>query len=409
MKNKTEKGQREQLERLIIAWLIMDYDWLVDYMTIETSDFTPKYREIIKVIKENWTADPIITANKCKSITLEELREIAWEILGTSEFENYVEELKDIIAREKIENKLNKLSLMIKSGTSLNEVYKELNNLKSEWEIWTDLQLILYELLEESNWERKVKIVPTGYRDLDMLVWWLEAGQVIVIGARPWMWKSMLAINMISNNIKNWEKTALFSMEMNNKQILRRLLAMNSWVGVRKIKTKTEWEVKERVAKWYKKLSEQLENLYIFDNLRTISDIERKIRQLVRKYWVGIFYIDYIQLIKNPAIKNNPIESLTDISQRLKQIALELGITIIELSQLNRESDKSVIKKASQLRWSGSIEQDADMVRILDKLDENIDKIQISVQKCRDWRIWDVELKQISDIMLITDLPPKPF
>ena len=76
---------------------------------------------------------------------------------------------------------------------------------------------------------------------------------------------------------------------------------------------------------------------------------------------------------------------------------------------MNRESDKSAIKKASQLRWSWSIEQDADMVWILDKADETWDRITVSVQKCRDWRIGDIDLLQISDIMLIKDLPSKPF
>jgi replicative DNA helicase len=69
-------------------------------------------------------------------------------------------------------------------------------------------------------------------------------------------------------------------------------------------------------------------------------------------------------------VKNNPVESITDMSQRLKQLALELKITIIELSQLNRESDKTAVKRASQLRGSGSIEQDADMIWILDKAEE---------------------------------------
>jgi replicative DNA helicase len=82
----------------------------------------------------------------------------------------------------------------------------------------------------------------------------------------------------------------------------------------------------------------------------------------------------------------------------------------VELSQLNRESDKTLVKRASQLRGSWSIEQDADMIWILDKEDETWEKLSVSVQKCRDWRIGDIYLKQISDIMKITDLPiNRPF
>ena len=196
---------------------------------------------------------------------------------------------------------------------------------------------------------------------------------------------------------------------MDNKQVLRRLLAMNSWVWVWKLKQKAEWDTWEKVWKWFSKLGEQLENLWIFDNVHTIWEVEREIRKLKHQQWVSIFYIDYLQLLRNPSVKWNPIEALTDMSQRLKQLALQLWVTIVELSQLNREADKSAIKRASQLRWSGSIEQDADMVWILDKEDESSNKIQVSVQKCRDWRIGDIELLQTADIMRITDLPPKPF
>ena len=233
----------------------------------------------------------------------------------------------------------------------------------------------------------------------------------MVIGARPWVWKSMFAINLINNNILAWEKVALFSLEMDNKQVLRRLLAMNSWVWVWKLKEKVEWEMWEKVWRWFSRLWDQLQNLRIFDNVHTIGEVEREIRKLKHQQWVSIFYLDYLQLIRNPSIKWNPIEALTDMSQRLKQLALQLWVTIVELSQLNRESDKSAVKRASQLRWSWSIEQDADMVRILDKEDETWNKIQVSIQKCRDGRIGDVELMQMSDIMKISDLPtkPKPF
>jgi replicative DNA helicase len=284
-----------------------------------------------------------------------------------------------------------------------------LNNIKMEWieeeKIWD----VLYDLLLETNWEKEVKIIPTWYAELDKLVWWYEDWQIIVVGARPWVWKSMFAINLISNNISAWENVALFSLEMNNKQILRRLLALNSWVWVWKLKKKVEWDALSKVQQWFEKLSSQLERFHCIDNIHTISEVERKIRQLTHKEWVKIFYLDYLQLIRNPAVKNNPVEALTDISQKLKQLALELNVVIVELSQLNRDADKSAIKRASQLRWSWSIEQDADMVWMLDKQDEDSNRIQLSVQKCRDWRIWEIELLQASDIMLIKDLPPKPF
>lgn len=411
MKMKDKKEEKEKLERQILASLILDYDGLIDLLKVPVDDFMPDHREILTAMKESWTADPVALATKCQNVSMDEIRDLCTEVLSANanDFQVFNDELIEINTREKLEVKLRQIDIMIKWWTPLNQIYSELNWIKIDWESETDLGNVLYELLQEISWEKQVKIIPTWYSELDRLIWWYEQWQIVVIWARPWVWKSMFAINLINNNILAWENVALFSLEMDAKQVSRRLLAMNSWVWVRKLKHKAEWEMLNSVQRGFNRLSEQLEHLQIFDNVHTIWEIERKIRWLVHKHWTSVIYLDYLQLIRNPSVKNNPIEALTDMSQRLKQLALELKITIVELSQLNRESDKTIVKRASQLRGSWSIEQDADMIWILDKEDEQSDKIQVSVQKCRDGRIWDIELKQISDIMRITDLPQKPF
>lgn len=408
---KDRKEERNRLERMILSALITDYDRFIDYLDIPSDDFTEKNKRILNLIKESKTGDPTILSSKSNTVTIDELRELSAELISCSEsdFENYVDTLKDLITKDKLTWKLNVIISNLNDWWDLWRVYQDLNNIKMEWVEEEKIWDVLYDLLLETSWEKEVKIIPTWYSELDKLIWWYEDWQIIVIGARPWIWKSMFAINLISNNINKWEKVALFSLEMNNKQVLRRLLALNSWVWVWKLKKKVEWEALTKVQQWFEKLSDQLQNFHCIDNVHTITEVERKIRQLTHKKGVKIFYLDYLQLIRNPAVKNNPVEALTDISQRLKQLALELGIVIVELSQLNRDADKTAIKRASQLRWSWSIEQDADMVWMLDKEDEESNKIQVDVQKCRDWRIWKIDLIQTSDIMLIKDLPTKPF
>lgn len=408
---KDRKEERNRLERMILSALITDYDRFIDYLDIPSDDFTEKNKRILNLIKESKTGDPTILSSKSNTVTIDELRELSAELISCSEsdFENYTDTLKDLITKDKLTWKLNVIISNLNDWWDLWKVYQDLNNIKMEWVEEEKIWDVLYDLLLETSWEKEVKIIPTWYSELDKLIWWYEDWQIIVIGARPWIWKSMFAINLISNNINKWEKVALFSLEMNNKQVLRRLLALNSWVWVWKLKKKVEWEALTKVQQWFEKLSDQLQNFHCIDNVHTITEVERKIRQLTHKKGVKIFYLDYLQLIRNPAIKNNPVEALTDISQRLKQLALELDIVIVELSQLNRDADKTAIKRASQLRWSWSIEQDADMVWMLDKEDEESNKIQVDVQKCRDWRIWKIDLIQTSDIMLIKDLPPKPF
>ena len=408
---KDRKEERNRLERMILSALIMDYDRFIDYLDIPSDDFTESNKKVLNLIKENKTGDPTILSAKSNTVSIDELRELSAELISCSEsdFESYIDTLKDLITKDRLTWKLNVIISNLNEWWDLWKVYQDLNNIKIEWVEEEKIWDVLYDLLLETSWEKEVKIIPTWYSELDKLIWWYEDWQIIVIGARPWIWKSMFAINLISNNINKWEKVALFSLEMNNKQVLRRLLALNSWVWVWKLKKKVEWEALTKVQQWFEKLSDQLQNFHCIDNVHTITEVERKIRQLTHKKGVKIFYLDYLQLIRNPAVKNNPVEALTDISQRLKQLALELGIVIVELSQLNRDADKTAVKRASQLRWSWSIEQDADMVWMLDKEDEESNKIQVDVQKCRDWRIWKIDLIQTSDIMLIKDLPTKPF
>lgn len=408
---KTE-DERLSLERAILSALIMDYDAYIDLLDIPPIDFRKPNSDILRLMLEYKTWDPLVLASKTKDISIDELRELSAELIAcnTNMFEDYVDALKEFINREKLLRNLNTITAKLKDGVELNKIYSELTDLKADWGKETSMRDILQTVVNQAKWIEGVKIVPTGYSELDKLIWGFEKGQVIVIGARPWVGKSMFAINLINNNVLAWENVALFSLEMNWEQVMRRLLAMNSGVWVWKLKSKNEWDAEARIDAGVKRLEKQLDNLEIYDNVHTISQVERKIRYLVHKKWTTIFYLDYLQLIRNPSVKDNPIEALTDMSQRLKQLALELGITIVELSQLNRESDKTLVKRASQLRGSWSIEQDADMIWILDKEDEQWEKLLVSVQKCRDWRIWDINLKQVSDIMRIIDLPSnKPF
>ena len=410
---KAEITEKERLERLILAWLLTDYDSLIDFMKIEPQDLERPYSEILKVMKAEQTWDIAILCSKNNKLNADELYELASEVIysNPSDFEKYVEALKDMIDREKLITILQSSILNVKWYGSLREIYLSIHNefLKLEWETESNLKDLLQEIVNEYVWVQEVKIIPTWYRDLDNLIGWFEKWQVVVIGARPWVWKSMVAINLMLNNVKMWEKVALFSMEMLNKQTMRRFLSLCSWVSVWKLKKWGSWEDVERVSKGCEEIEKLKWNIHLIDNVSSISEIEWKIRYFAHKHGVTVVYIDYLQLIKNPEIKNNPVELITNISQRLKQLALSLWITIVELSQLNRDADKTYSKKASQLRWSWSIEQDADMIWILDKQDENSDRIQLSVQKCRDWRLWEIELLQKSDIMQITNLPPKPF
>lgn len=410
-------NEREQIQREIIASLMADYDWLIDDLTIPVDYFNKWYAEILKAMQELWTWDVTLIATKTKVFNLNDLRDIASETVHTNSeaFDVYVETFRDIIQRERLIQILNNSILNIKWYSSIWEVYLSIQNefIKAEdfEEDKEDTIDVLAELMEEINGQRKVKIIPTWYRDLDELIWWFEPWQVIVIWARPWIWKSMVAINLMENNMRLWEKVAMFSLEMPNKQTLRRMISLNTWISVGRLKSWQLTDDERNVAfEWKQKLQENSDEFELIDNVSTIWEVESKIKYLVHKKGIKIFYIDYLQLLKNPWI-DNPVEAITDMSQRLKRLALQMKITIVELSQMNREADKTMLKRASQLRGSGSIEQDADMVFILDKDDDIDDKIRLTVAKCRDGRLWEIELIQNGATMQIINKPliNKPF
>lgn len=401
--------EKQNVQRKIMAWLLTSYDTLIDYMKIDYKDLNSPYSEILKTMLSEKTADVTLLCSKNSNLNSSELRDICWDVvsLNADEFEAYVETLQDMINREKIVDVLNRSIINVKWYSSLEEIQLDIWLIfdRAYWKEQTTYMWDLNEILEEITGTKKVKIMKTWYRDLDNLIWWFEPWQIIVAWARPWVWKSMIAINLMMNNVLMWENVAMFSLEMPVKQITRRLISLMSWIWVRQLKSKLSEEELEKAKKWAEMLKGLKDRIFLIDDCWTIWEIEWRIRKLVHKNWVKIVYIDYLQLIRNPAVKNNPVESITEISQRLKQLALQLNITIIELSQLNRDADKTMVKRASQLRWSGSIEQDADMIRILDKEDETSNRIQLSVQKCRDWKIWDIELLQNSDVMQIANLP----
>ena len=410
-------NEREQIQREIIASLLADYDGLIDDLNIPIDYFNKWYAEVLKAMQELWTWDPTLIATKTKIFTLQDLRDIASETVHTNSeaFSVYVETFRDIIQRERLIQVLNNSILNIKWYGSISGVYLSIQSefIKAEEFEEDENNTVneLAELMEEISWERKVKIIPTWYRDLDTLIWWFEPWQIIVIGARPWIWKSMVAINLMENNMRLWEKVAMFSLEMPNKQTLRRMISLNTWISVGRLKS---WELSKDemdvALRWKQEIQERTWNFELIDNVATIWELESKIKYLVHKKWIRIFYIDYLQLLKNPWI-DNPVEAITDMSQRLKRLALQMKITIVELSQLNREAANSLVKKASQLRGSWSIEQDADMVFILDKDDDASDIIRLAVVKCRDGRLWEIELKQNGATMQIINkpLPSKPF
>jgi replicative DNA helicase len=231
----------------------------------------------------------------------------------------------------------------------------------------------LDELEQRAKRKGKLVGVSTGFMDLDALTGGLRPGQMIVIAARPAMGKSTLAIDFVrAVGIQQKLPTLVFSLEMDRTDIQDRLLSAEARVNLSHIRsgelTDDEWT---RIARRIPDITAAPLYIDTSSNL-TGMDIRTKARRLAQKHKLGLIVVDYLQLMSSGAGKAETRQlEVSDISRGLKNLAKELGVPVVALSQLNRGPEQRVDKKpmVSDLRESGSIEQDADMVILLHRED----------------------------------------
>lgn len=212
--------------------------------------------------------------------------------------------------------------------------------------------------------------IATGWYDIDKLTTGLHGGQLIIIAARPAMGKTAFALNLATNvALTSGKPVALFNLEMGAEQLANRMLSSQGQVEGHKIATgkllNDDWK---RINEAISQLSEA--KLYMDDTPGlTIGEIRSKCRRLASSdEGLGLVVIDYLQLITSSTnYGTNRQQEVSDISRSLKTMALELNIPVIALAQLSRAVDSRENKRPiiSDLRESGSIEQDADIVAFL--------------------------------------------
>ena len=231
------------------------------------------------------------------------------------------------------------------------------------------LNTIFFELKEKSL-NSKLSGVSSGFYDLDSLTQGFQKSDLIIIAGRPSMGKTALGLNIAVNTIKYSKLPVLFfSLEMSKEQIMYRLLAMESNINQMRLKSgklyQNEWVKLNKLIKIMSKLP-----FFIDDTVNlTIADIRSKIKTIIfEQNDIGLIIIDYLQLMQNSKLKSETrVQELSQITRSLKTISREFNIPIIALSQLSRNVENRIDKKPilSDLRESGSIEQDADLVLML--------------------------------------------
>ena len=252
----------------------------------------------------------------------------------------------------------------------------------------------------------KISGLPSGFYDLDNLTDGFHENELIIIAARPAMGKTALALNMATNvALKSKKSVIIFTLEMRAEQLVSRMISSLGQVEAKKIQNGSldskDWQ---RVNEAMSQLSET--NIYIDDSPGiTIGDIKAKARRVASNDEnLGMILIDYLTLIGSMGrYAGNRQQEVSEISRALKMLALELKIPVVTLAQLSRTPELRENKRPvlSDLRESGSIEQDADIVAFIyrddyyneaSKIDDNMSKTEIIIRKNRSGRVGTAEL-----------------
>ncbi|MDD5109611.1 MAG: replicative DNA helicase [Patescibacteria group bacterium] len=224
------------------------------------------------------------------------------------------------------------------------------------------------ELHRESG---KLRGVPTGYRDIDNKLAGLQNSDLIILAARPSMGKTTLALDIARQvAVKTKTPVGIFSLEMSKEQVVDRLLCAEAGVNLWKMRTgmlsdQGENDDFTRIGHAMGVLSEA--PMFIDDSATAnVMEIRTKARRLQTEHGLGLMVIDYLQLMEGRGAENR-VQEVSDISRNLKAIARELNIPVIAISQLSRgvESRETHVPRLADLRESGSIEQDADVVMFI--------------------------------------------
>ena len=209
--------------------------------------------------------------------------------------------------------------------------------------------------------------LPTGFRDLDKMLAGLQPANLIVVAARPSMGKSALALNIAENVAEGGSPVAIFTLEMSREEVVARLLSSMASVDSARMRTgQLGPELWQKVVREASKLYQM--PLYVDDSPGlTVTAIRAKCRRLMRSQGLGLVLVDYMQLMQGPSRSESRQQEIAEISRSLKNLARELHIPVIAVSQLNRALEQRENKRPrlGDLRESGAIEQDADIVMFI--------------------------------------------
>lgn len=347
-------------------------------------------------------------------------------VVSTANMEYHAHILREMFINRKIKN-LTQGGIKTEGNSSadIKKLYDELNSLNENvqsdgWVKMDELMVSLYKHQDEMI-ANEGKGLQTGFKVLDNLNGGFFPGNVIVIGARPSVGKSALAGQIALNVARQNKKVGIISLEMNNNEISARIASMDTSIDFGKVYRGLFNDERQR-NDFYNRVNNSTANLPIWISDKTdvkAVDIRAKAAVLKSRHGLDLLIIDYLQLISSAGSKNKTRENeVSDISRACKIMAKELGVPVIELCQLNRavtqRKGADRYPHLSDLRESGSIEQDADIIMFLHSdwlsghlTDENGNSTEGSadllVRKWRNGKLGHIQLDFIGSKMMFEE------
>ena len=285
---------------------------------------------------------------------------------------------------------------------------------------WTSMGEVLDKFFDQIDYLQQhrgdVVGVATGYSDMDQMTGGLQRSDLIILAARPSMGKTSLALGMAYGAAVVHKRTVgIFSLEMSAEQLVQRILSMETGVDSHRLRLgqidDNEWD---RISRAFGRLSEA--PIYVDDSSSSsIMDVRSKARRLQAEQGLDLIIVDYLQLMSGRRTDNR-VQEISEISRGLKGLARELNVPVVALSQLSRavESRSDHRPMLSDLRESGSIEQDADIVMFIyreDKYEEESEKkgiAEIIIAKHRNGPVGSVNLRFFDRTARFADLELYP-
>lgn len=379
------------------------------------------YQTIIDLLGKSLPADTITVTNHLSATgNLEKaggssyLAELATYEYSPSNVNAYAKIVKDKSIERKIIHACQEQASKGLAGVEDHENYKEETEKKilaateeTTRQTYSSLGDTLLEtmshLQEVASKDQSVTGVPSGFVDLDKETMGWHSGQLIIVAARPGMGKTSFMLNVALNaSLDHKVPVAIFSLEMSKRELTMRLISMEAEVDANRLKNASKMQ--ERDWKNLQRVGPQLaESPFFIDDSSELNILELKsrCRRIQNQHGLGLVVVDYLQLMKGlgrtDGSSSARAQEIAEISRGLKSLAKELSVPIIAASQLNRAVESRQVKRPqlSDLRESGSIEQDADMVLFIHREKDNPElqrEAELIIGKHRSGSTGDVKL-----------------